>query len=110
MPSLIGLPRTCIGTYAYRFGYNFDDSREVQPGEIKHLSEAIDRWVSPKDAGQFTIAALKKVQYQRNKKTFDAEGWVQVTEWMAGRIAIFVRRKNGKKTRYIRFKERKGKG
>lgn len=108
MPSLMNLPRTCIGKYAYGFGYNWDDSRKVRPGEIEYLSEQIDFWGNPKDVGQFTVATLKKTQYRRNKKTFDKEGWVQVTEWMAGRIAIFVRRKDGKKTGYIRFKERKG--
>jgi hypothetical protein len=69
--------------------------RRVASSEIEYLSRSIDTLRTDSPSGEFAVAALKKRQYQVNKKTFDAEGWVRVTQWMGGRIAIFVRRNGG---------------
>lgn len=95
MPMTSSFPGCCIGKLAYRFGYNWDDMSQVSPRDIEYLSRCIDVGRDSSTQGEFAVAALKKTQYRRNKSTFEAEGWVRVTQWMGGRIAIFVRRNGG---------------
>jgi hypothetical protein len=95
MPNTEFFPNCCIGQVAYGFGSNCDDMRRVSPSDIEYLSRSIDTCGDSSPRGEFAVAALKKAQYRHNKKTFDAEGWVRVTQWMGGRIAIFVRRNGG---------------
>jgi len=87
----------CIGRMVTNWGTCWDNPRHVSSDDIQRLSGRIDGWRGGGSSnGEFSVAFLKKAVVKRHATALEEEGWVRVTQWMGGRIALFVRRNGGK--------------